>query len=117
MLEGSKWRGNVHTPVSYHRRAKSDRCIDSLDLVKLGESAHISCYVDPPEVDLKRLQLDGADFSFPQLRRLVSAITQLQVLELPAWTDDVRRIAFARVEGVAQVEEDVLEIDRVAILK
>ena len=67
--------------------------------------------MDPPEVDLKRLQLDGADFSTPQLRRLVSAVTQLQVLELPALTGDVRCVAFAIVEGVTQVEVDVLEKD------
>ena len=73
--------------------------------------------MDPPEVDLKRLQLDGADFSFPQLRRLVCAITQLQVLELPALTDDVRCVAFAIVESVTQVEVDVLQKDRAAILE
>ena len=73
--------------------------------------------MDPPEVDLEGLQLDGADFSFAELRRLVSAITQLQVLELPALTDDVRCVAFAIVESVTQVEVDVLEIDRVTILE
>ena len=67
--------------------------------------------MDPPEVDLEGLQLDGADFSFAELRRLVGAITQLQVLELPALTGDVRGVAFAIVEGVTQVEVDVLEKD------